>query len=427
MQVIPPTEFARLVFGATAARNPRSFYPNLPAFRPQPHPNLFHVPVYKDVGQTHSTIKEMSRKIQSLERDVHRLHEELKIRGEISRREKMVRDALKSECEDLRDEIDRLRSVLHAREREIYDLERQLRSSQTQLVLMMKKLEAASTAVSAKGSPSPGSISSLPKELRSIGTQVNEVNDLEYKVEHLQAALRIEKDRNRRIKSLIVEHESSGSSVPPLPIHERSKSVPARRPFTSHSLAGKVVIQRPQPPVLTQQVFLELNAMGAPPPPIEPTLLSPIKRAPGLSFQVFEDKENLTVARDMRGKKSVNVLQQTATLERANVIPELITSPFRKSTSSSLQPPPFVPQLNLAALSSNSPADIASARSVQSTSSETAIKRAVAAAIEKRKQLANQGVSLGSGRSSILGASSFMSNSPINISGVKARFCLPLG
>lgn len=394
-----------------------------PFIRPQAVPQFFHVPAL--APQTRQPgLEEMTQQVRFLEREVKRFTEELKIRVEISRRERMVRNALKEECEELRDEVGRLRSVLHAREREIYDLERQLRASQNYLVHMKRNFEEASAAVSRKASPAPGSISSLPKELRSIGTQVVEINDLEGRIERLTSALMVEKERNRRIKSMLVNE--SYPAVPPLPKEERSRSLPPtrRRPFTTHSLAGQIVIQKPPPPKLSQQMFLELNANPAPPPAPEfsppPVLLSPIKKSGGYQFQIFEDKENGSL-----GKSSPSLMGiLSSTLNRANIMPEISVSPALKKP----QPPPFIPQLNLGALrpAAAPPAD-SSARSSQSTSSEAAIKRAVAAAIEKRKQLANQGVSLGSGRSSILGSSSFMSNSPINISGVKARFCLPLG
>jgi hypothetical protein len=424
MQVIPPNDFARMVFGASGGRNTRPLVPQYPAFfRQQAVPQFFHVPPLRPEPRN-SGLEEMTQKVRFLEREVRRFTEELKIRVEISRRERMVRNALKEECEELRDEVARLRSVLHAREREIYDLERQLRASQNQLVLMKRKFEAASTAVSRKGSPVPGSISSLPKDMRSIGTQVTEINELEERIDRLSSALMVEKERNRRIKSmLITEHVSA---MPPLPVsEERSRSQPPvrRRPFTTHWLAGKIVIQKPQAPILTQQIFLELNANPEPPPAPEfsppPMLLSPIKKSGGYQFQIFEDKENSGLKNN--ANPSSKILASSSTLNRANVMPEIAVSP-------ALKPPPFVPQLNLATLRQPAaPANDSSARSTQSTSSEAAIKRAVAAAIEKRKQLANQGVSLGSGRSSILGSSSFMSNSPINVSGVKARFCIPLG
>jgi hypothetical protein len=440
MQVIPPSEFARIVFGASSGRNYRPHLPHQPVFRqPQGMSPFFHVPTIRHPSQS-VTIDGVSQKIKGLERDVRRLTEELKIRTEISRRERMVRDALKGECEELRDEVSRLRSVLHAREREIYDLERQLRANQNQLLLLRRRYEEASAAVTRKPSPTPGSISSLPKELRSIGTQVDEINDLEERIERLTATLVVEKERNRRIKSLLVTEPHC--SVPPLPSDDgRSRSVPPiqRRPLSTQCPGGRIVIPRPQPPIFTQQVFLELNAIPAPPPapPIElsppPLLLSPIKKENPSEFHVFEDKEN-HANRRTRGsphqQRRPAVLLNSSKLERANVVPDVEVSPFRKpASSSSLQPPPFVPQLNLGALrpTAAQPREDSSARSVQSTSSEAAIKRAVAAAIEKRKQLASQGVGIGSARSSILGSSSFMTNSPINISGVKARFCLPLG
>ena len=416
-------------------------------------PNPFMMPQH-DM----TIMKRMAAHIESLEREVMRFTEEIKIRSEIAKRERKVRNALKEECEDLREEVGRLRSVLHAREREIYDLERQLRAREAELTLMKRRHAAASAAVSRKGSPSPGSISSLPKELRTIGTQINEISDMEDRIERLMLALNVEKERNRRIKSMLItcEDNSATSAVPPMPVASaRSRSQPpARRPFTTNALAGRVVINGMERPRLTQQIFMGLNASAPAPKEVflpqpeyspPPILLSPIKKVPH-TFRIFEDKEN----DELHRLGLVNERPVLQTLERANVAPDLVVSPFKKSSaptaassSSSmaqperrepsplvrLQPPPFVPQLNLASLPSvgqQSPPQPLNTSTV-STSSEAAIKRAVAAAIEKRKQLAHQGVSMGSARSSILGASSFMSNSPINISGVKARFCLPLG
>jgi hypothetical protein len=174
---------------------------------------------------------------------------------------------------------------------------------------------------------------------------------------------------------------------------------------------------------LSQQIFQgfrkDIFLPELSPPPL---LLSPIKKVPN-SFQIFEDKENEA---HLNRIGLVASHQRPVLLDRANLAPDLISSPPKAKL---LQPPPFVPPLNLGAVvvpSQPSPVQRLNT-STQSTSSEAAIKRAVAAAIEKRKQLASQGVSLGSARSSILGSSSFMSNSPMNISGVKARFCLPLG
>lgn len=422
MQVLAPSDFSRLVFAAYARpQNVQLFHQ--PRMKPthMPVQQFFHSPFPTPMAPS-VTVQQLVSQVQALEREVQRMSDELKFRVNLSRRERAARETLKQECSELREEVGRVRSVLHAREREIYELERQLRASQTQLALLKRKHAASSAAISAKSSPQPGSISSLPKEIRSIGTQVNEINDLELRIERLSETLEEEKRRNQRIKSLMVSHDSY--SVPPLPCFRAASLPPSRAAaLRTQGLPG-TIIHRPQA-VLIKQSFIEINASSAAPPVFEmpsslrtvsPVLLSPIKRVNhsvnSVGFNIFEDQ--LVPAAPLRDQENGSaparpvrdVLTSGGLMQRANQAP-LIESPATKR--------PVVPLLNLQAVSS--PAVNTS------TSSESAIKRAVAAAIEKRRVLASQGVSLGSARS----GSSFMSSSPINVSSIKARFCLPIG
>jgi hypothetical protein len=441
MQVLAPSDFSRMVFAACGRpQNIQLFHqPRMKVSHP-PVQHFFHSPFAAQIAPP-MTVQHLTHQVQLLEREVQRMSDELKFRVNLSRRERSAREALKQECAELREEVGRVRSVLHAREREIYDLERQLRASQTQLVLLKRKHAAASAAISAKGSPAPGSISSLPKEIRSIGTQVDEITDLEGRIDRLTEALMVEKRRNQRIKSLMVS-EPDAIAVPPIPSYRAVSLPPVRtQVFSTQSLAG-AIIHRPVPR-FTKQSFLEINANSAPPPVINsrgtqidpamelrtvsPVLLSPIKRVnnsvQSVGFNIFEDQENALNGRiekmNFGASAGREVFADAGMVQRANRVPvvDLESPAVKKSSSQRLQPPPFVPQLNLQAVSP------AVNTSTASSSSETAIKRAVAAAIEKRRMLASQGVSLGSARS----GSSFMSNSPINVSSIKARFCLPLG
>jgi hypothetical protein len=222
----------------------------------------------------------------------------------------------------------------------------------------------------------------------------------------LSEALKTEKKRNERIKCLIA------SSAVPLAIPPLPSSFVGRR-FVVESLPRTVINRAYRE--LSRQSFIHLNSKFIPePPPTEVHLLSPIKKVDTSVYSVFEDKENgvkMISSPEEKKKKKSNVL-----VERSRRIPphEEILSPAAPRL---LEPPPFVPNLNLAS---------ALRKEGTSPASELAIKRAVAAAVEKRKQLASQGILLGSSRSNISTSSFITNNSPINVSGVKARFCLPL-
>lgn len=362
-------------------------------------------------------VQQMSNRIRFLENELERFSEEIQVRVDRSRREKSAREALSRECDMLREEIGEGRSALEMREREINELEHQLRSSETQLVLLRRRHAVA--VRSEKSSPSPGTISSFPREMRTMGTQINEINQLEERIVKLGEALKMEKKRNERIKCLVFDDASSRPvAIPPLP-----GGVLPRRRFVMESLPRTVINRAYRE--LSRQSFIHLNSKYIPePPPTDVHLLSPIKKLVNTSvYSVFEDKENggtssslglLKMISSPPGlKKKNNVL-----LERSRRVPpphdEILSPPSRAVVAPRLlEPPPFVPNLNLAS-------------ALGKEGSELAIKRAVAAAVEKRKQLASQGILLGSSRSNISTSSFMTNNSPINVSGVKARFCLPL-
>ena len=382
------------------------------------------------------TLQQMTNHVRFLEKELERINEELQVRVDRSRRERSARDALSRECDMLREEVGEARSALEMREHEIYELDSQLRASQAKLVLMKRRYAEASAAVSAKSSPPPGTISSYPKEMRTIGTQINDIKELEERIERLTEALMVEKKRNQRIKSLMVE-DGGSSANPPLPqFTGRGVSVPAlsRRRFTTQCFPATVI--RKAFPRLTRQSFIQFNSKSIPEPP--PTsdspvlLLSPIKRVNHSVYSVFEDKENGEVSYASPRKTTNIVVQKTNVLMSSK--PKTSANQLRRSTKvpdfeefdamipvARMQPPPFVPQLNFEPIRSEGTRSLPNS----SNSSESAIKRAVAAAVEKRKQLASQGILLGSSRSNI-STSSLLTNSPINVSGVKARFCLPL-
>ena len=377
-----------------------------PAMPPIPPPKAF---------------QQMSSHIRFLEQELERINEEVQVRVDRSRREKSAREALTRECDMLREDLGETRSELDMREQQINDLEQQIRVSRTQLAIMKRRNAEAR----AKASPSPGTISSFPKDLRTVGTQINELNELEEKIERLKEALMIERKRNQRIKSLIVEG-GGGAVMPPLPVHSTMVKERVKSRFVMQN-TSQTVINRTFPQ-LSRQSFIQFNSKFiTEPPPLtvstlrtdSPVLISPIKKVNSSSystgFAVFEDKEN---SPDKRAGVRANVVlrevnRENNIVKRATKVPE-ISSPIPR-----VQPPPFIPQLNLEHVRSPNQGR------PTSSSSESAIKRAVAAAVEKRKQLASQGILLGSSRSNI-STSSFMTNSPINVSGVKARFCLPV-
>jgi hypothetical protein len=434
------------------------------------HPiNLFQTPFMAPISPPNE-FREMANQVQFLEKEVARMSGELRIRADMSKREKEARTELRRECSELREEVSKMKSVLELRDRQITELERQLRASQTQLVLLKRRHAAASAAVTAKPSPVPGSISSLPKEMRTIGLQVDEINGLEERIEKLSEALLSEKRRNIRIKSLLVEEEHSSNPPRPSTSDARGQSSPpARRKFHTQSIAT-TVIHKPIPR-LKGQTYIELNCKSIPviPPVVDsrssqtdfqyrsdsPAMISPIRRVDHSSFAVFEEKENKAISPVAVSQKStspIKVLMESRANNKALSIetcspresspikPIPNTSPETSSSQSSTavpgsspwtravipagprtQPLPFVPPLNLAQIQAQSPSSTTS--TPMSASSESAIKRAVALAVEKRKQLASHGLLLGSARSSIAG--SFIGGStPMSTSGVKARFCV---
>lgn len=452
---------------------------------PPQHVNYKHVPQYFQTpfmapAPPLANIREMTNQVKYLEREVRRMSEELKVRADMSKREREARNVLKEECEDLREEVGRLKSILNVRDRQIYELERQLRASQTQLVLLKRRHAAASEAVSAKPSPVPGSISSLPKEMRTIGTQINEINELEERIDRLTDALSIEKERNMRIKSMLVSEDSAVVSVPPLPAQPepRGRSVPptCRNRFALQSFTETVVMKRS--PRLHRENFLEINCKSITvPPPImgnraaqtdaahlvvrtdSPVMISPIRRVDNSSFAVFEDKASpkpapaqkrvspqagriLTTARstnklfietnntpgsaeNIGQTKKNNPPSQSSTAVPGSS--PWITSSIPAIAATRVQPLPFVPTLNLAQISRENERPSSTTTTPMSTNSEAAIKRAVAAAVEKRRQLASHGFNLGSARSSIPGTSSFIGGAtPLAAAApaVKSRFCV---
>ena len=362
-------------------------------------------------------VQQMSNHIRFLENELERFSEEIQVRVDRSRREKSAREALSRECDMLREEIGEGRSALEMREREINELERQLRSSETQLVLLRRRHAAVR---SEKSSPSPGTISSFPREMRTMGTQINEINQLEERIVKLGEALKMEKKRNERIKLLMFDDASSPRpvAIPPFP-----GGVLPRRGFVMESLPRTVINRAYRE--LSRQSFIHLNSKYiSEPPPTDVHLLSPIKKLVNTSvYSVFEDKENGGTLSSLNLLKMISSPEQVkrknnVLVERSRRVPpheEILSPPPRGAVAPPrlLEPPPFVPNLNLAT-------------ALRKESSELAIKRAVAAAVEKRKQLASQGILLGSSRSNISTSSFMTNNSPINVSGVKARFCLPL-
>ena len=413
MQVLGPQDFSRMVFAASGAPYLGGFHQARPkTVKQRPIPQFFQTAFMAPVPPP-ANVDQMSKQVQFLEREVTRMSEELKVRSDTSKRERDARNTLTRECDDLREEVGKIRSVLHVRDRQIYELERQLRASQTQLVLLKRRSAAASAAVSAKASPVPGAISSLPREMRTIGTQINEIREMEDRIERLGEALMVEKRRNQRIKSQLIAEDVA--AVPPLPSSSRrGSSVPptrSRRAFVIQSFATTVLHRKV--PKLHRETFMEINAIAAVPPvgrSDSPVMISPIRRVDHSSFAVFEDKENGSTVRGVKSPSPTRGAALGGILSPSRPVNTVRSPP---KSFAPVKPLPFVPSLNLPQ------------RRPSSSASETAIKQAVAAAILKRRQLAEQGVSLGSARSSIASTSSFLTATPNQP--IKARFCVPLG
>ncbi len=368
---------------------------------------------------------EVKNQVTYLESELKRMSDELRVKADSSKRERQARDKLTRENESLRSDLSKMKSLLHSRDEQIHELERQLMSSQNQLSLLKRRYLAA---VEEARHSIPGTIKSIQKDQHSIGVQVDEIQGLEERIYKLTMALKEEKSRNKRVKSIIMsDNYYENASVPPVPRipKQRSRGTSVLPSYRDHRNSSAHLVQETIPlayihrrrPRLNTSQFMVINcrsitapppqedlssisaihqtAPPPPPPPFRPPVLptvSPISpiysRQPNWhdqlsSFEVFQDKDLLSL--------SPPPLPPT----RSSGLRDINTRTYSKPPSSSsskrrIEPDQF---------------DISSPR--QNHSSEDAIKRAVQAAVEKRKQLASMGMSVGSRSSSI---SSFMSD-----------------
>ena len=224
-----------------------------------------------------------------------RMSDELKIRRESSKRERELRDNLKRGCEKALHGHRRMQSVLYDRDKQIGNLEREVEETKGQLEAV-RRAELNKPRI----------------DVRSVGTQLNGVADLETRIERLTEVLLTEKKRNQRIKHLIHYNEKLEAVIPPLPV-KRAVSTPPirRRQMTTESCAStRIAKAMPAPPSLSGEQFLVINSrplLSAAcnrsaqtlAQPVDAswlradspgTLLSPIRKV-NTSFTIFEDKQ----------------------------------------------------------------------------------------------------------------------------------------
>jgi hypothetical protein len=436
MQVLTPQDFSRIIFSATASPQPGNFNPQhhfkSPAVQAVPMAPMFHHPppgpksFYSEHGSSvvFNNVDEVKSQVAFLESEVRRMSDELRVKADSSKRERQARDKLTRENECLRSDLSKMKSVLHSRDEQIHELERQLMSSQNQLSLLKRRYLAA---VEEARHLVPGTIKNIQRDQHSIGVQVDEMQGLEERIYKLTMALREEKSRNKRVKSIITSDSYyENASVPPVPRipKQRSRGTSVHA-YGDHRQSPRLIqetiplayIHRRRPRLNTSQ-FMVINcrSINAPPPqedlsgisaihqarppnhlpsvsPISPIYRRPLRYDQRSSFEVFQDKDLLSLSppplppsRAAGGLCDINTRHQKISSKTRMVEPDQfdISSPMNHH------------------------------------SSEDAIKRAVAAAVEKRKQLASMGMSVGSRSSSI---SSFMSE----FGGQKARFGCFLG
>lgn len=455
MHVLTPQDFSRIIFSATASPQPTTFDPQnhfkSPRLQPISIPPAFHHPppvpqvapksFYSEMGSSLALnhMDDVKNQVTFLESEIKRMSDELRMKADSSKRERQARDKLTRENESLRSDLAKMKSLLHSRDQQIQELERQLSSSHNQLSLLKRRYLAA--VEEAKHSM-PGTIKNIQKEQHSIGVQVDEIRGLEERIYKLTVALKEERSRNKRVKSLIHtdDHYYENASVPPVQLvpKMRSRGTLAAQPSSRRSSSCHFVTEtiplayiHRRKTRLTNSQFMVINCRSIPAPPPQEDLsgisaihhyqgeivvpkkeimsgvspISPIYRPwqrlgdqsshhRGGSFEVFQDKDLLSLSPPPQlpsksgGLRDINVVQrssgkgykQTSSSRRMEPDQYDISSPPRAPA------PPFVAS--------------------KQHSSEDAIKRAVAAAVEKRKQLASMGMSVGSRSSSI---SSFMS------------------
>ena len=463
MQVLTPQDFSRIIFSATASPQSSSFNPQQhfksPLLQTMNHPQMFHHPppipqnaprsFFSEAGSTLALnqVDEVKNQVTFLESEVKRMSDELRLKADSSKKERQARDKLTRENESLRSDLSKMKSLLHSRDQQIHELERQLTSSHNQLSLLKRRYMAA---VEEARNTAPGTIKNIQKERHSIGVQVDEIRGLEERIYKLTVALKEEKSRNKRVKTLLNTDDSyyENASVPPVPripmMRSRGVSVQPVSSRTSRTSPRLTIETIPLAYIhkrrsrlsSTQFMVINCRSIAAPPPQAEdlsgisaihhyqaPPLrrthqqplsvispISPIYRQPSpfqgrqvSSFEVFQDKDLLSLSpppmySNRNGLRDINeVIVATTKTAPARSKPSTTTS---SSSYRHMEPDTY---------------DISSPRVPKTTalppysnhSSEDAIKRAVAAAVEKRKQLASMGMSVGSKSSSI---SSFMSD-----------------
>lgn len=412
MQVLSPAEFSWRVFSATSTPQQGSYNPQTayrspilnqnniaPVYR-SPNVEGFHPPISYNSSLPHNNerMDDLMRQVKFLESEVSRMTEELKVRSGTISKGRRAQERLESEVCNLREEIESLYSILHTRERQIEELEKHLSISQSQLALMKKRYkEAVETATRVI----PGKIKHIAAEQRTIGVQAGDISALENRMSKLVVALRDEKLRNRRIKQMLALQDDGDSSVPPLPVDMNffTKRSSPRKNLVSRGTATPAAITKPKPKLSVQSIhnlallgrttrlsapeqFLEIqiNSTVKPPPAIDSAALNssfPMSEISPINFQrdsfsIYEDpyqqppiiqhrSENVLMTLNLENKKNASLSTQ----------------------ASSMRPPKMeVPRLNLAAMSQ----DISGMSSGRSNASEAAIKRAVEAALEKRKK-----------------------------------------
>jgi myosin heavy subunit len=410
MQVLSPAEFSWRVFSATSTPQQGSYNPQTAYRSPIFNQNSI-APVYRSQSVTvsrppvsyHSSLPhnnermdDLMRQVKFLESEVSRMTEELKVRSGTISKGRRAQEQLESEVYNLREEIESLYSILHTRERQIEELEKHLSISQSQLALMKKRYkEAVETATRVI----PGKIKHIAAEQRTIGVQAGDISALENRMSKLVVALRDEKLRNRRIKQMLALQDDGDSSVPPLPdLNFFTKRSSPRKNLVSRGTATPAAITKPKPKLSVQSIhnlallgrttrlsapeqFLEIqiNSTVKPPPAIDSAAVNssfPMSEISPINFQrdsfsIYEDPYQQPPTLHLRPETvlmTLNVSKKNASLS---------------TQASSMRPPKMeVPRLNLAAMSQ----DMSGMSSGRSNASEAAIKRAVEAALEKRKK-----------------------------------------
>jgi hypothetical protein len=346
-----------------------------------------------------------------------------------------------------------MKSLMETRDEQIQELERLLSVSQSQLVIMKKRYMAA---LEAAQNAQPGTIKNIQKETVTIGIQVDEIRGMEERIYKLAVALKEEKNRNKRIKCLISENEFIQASIPPIPngpSRTRTRGTCTRNKSMMVTETIPLAYVHRKKSRLSGDHFSVINyqpPMLASRPPIDTCLradspvsmISPIHHAPRLpitdihprsiplirhgvvglnhdwssmesSFDIYEDQSRVMDRAQVetdRGPRRGGFGRDVTNNQRSTKPTEYkISSPDITAARLAPQPPPFIPILKLpnqtssTMSSSTNQSRRADAEVGTPTSSEDAIKRAVAAAIEKRKNLA----SMTSSRSSM---SSFISD-----------------